>query len=139
MKIKFEKGKVAGFYNLIMIVKVKGRKARALAKFGKLLDPKVKELLEDERALIAEYYEVGDDGNSKKDKDGKPILLEGADGEAYQKEWESLHEEDMVVDLTEYEPYMEHLLAGLNDWDEPINGMDALVYDELLDILESAE
>lgn len=139
MKIEMKKGMVPSFYLLAQNVKAKGRKARALVKFGKLVAIKVQELQDEEKALNAEYYEVDETGNGKRDEKGELIALEGADTEVYSTEWTALHEEKVIIDLTEYQPYMEHLLAGLNDWDEPINGMDALVYDELLDILESAD
>lgn len=139
MTITMEKGKLIGFFELSKAIKAKGRKSRALVKFGKILTAKIQDLQEEEKALIAEYFEVGTDGNAKQDDEGNPIALEGADTTVYSDEWVALHKEESVIDLTEYQPYMEHLMAALEDWDEPINGFDAVMYDELLDILESAE
>ena len=137
--IKIEKVNVIGIYNLLGSIKAKGRKSRALTKFGKILADRIVELQEEEKALLAEYFEVDAQGDSQKDKDGKSIPLEGVDPEEYPKEKAAWLKEELVVDLTEYQPYTEHLLAALEDWEEPISGVDALMYDELLDALESME
>ncbi|MDN5462576.1 MAG: hypothetical protein L0F99_10115, partial [Lactococcus sp.] len=51
-------------------------------------------------------------------------------------EWDDLHAESVVIDLTEYHPYLTHLISGLLDWNQELSGADAVIYDELLDQLE---
>jgi hypothetical protein len=138
-QIKFKKSQAGTFYRLLVNVKAKGRKTRAVAKFNKLIGIKLDELVEDEKNLIAQYYQVGDDGNPLKNDDGKEIKLENANIDEYHNDWQELHDEDVVIDLTEYQPYLEFLISALLDWDQDLNGVDAIIYDELLDLLESIE
>lgn len=133
------KHKLINFYQLITAVKAKGRQSRAVTKFGKLLTEKLAELQDDEKELISQYYEVNDDGNAKKDDAGKLMLLDDAILEDYDADWDDLHAESVVIDLTEYHPYLTHLISGLLDWDQELSGADAVIYDELLDLLEEIE
>lgn len=133
------KNKLINFYQLITAVKAKGRQSRAVTKFGKLLTEKLGELQEDEKELISQYYEVNDDGNAKKDEEGNLVLLDDAILEDYDADWDDLHDESVVIDLTEYHPYLTHLISGLLDWDQVLSGADAIIYDELLDLLEGIE
>lgn len=138
--IKIEtKQKLILFYQLISAVKAKGKQSRAVAKFSKLLIAKCIELEEDEKELIAQYFEVEEDGNAKKDDTGISVLLEDASKSEYDTEWSDLHSESVVIDLTEFQPYVEPLIKGLEDWDQELSGNDAIVYDELLDLLETIE
>ncbi len=139
-KITIEsKQKLILFYQLISAVKAKGKRSRAVAKFNKLLLAKCIELEEDEKELIAQYFEVEEDGNAKKDDSGTLILLEGTSKSEYYSEWSDLHNESVVIDLTEFQPYVEPLIKGLEDWDQELSGNDAIIYDELLDLLEIIE
>lgn len=139
-KITIEsKQKLILFYQLISAVKAKGKRSRAVAKFNKLLLAKCIELEEDEKELIAQYFEVEEDGNAKKDDSGTLILLEGTSKSEYDSEWSDLHNESVVIDLTEFQPYVEPLIKGLEDWDQELSGNDAIIYDELLDLLEIIE
>ena len=133
------KQKLILFYQLISTVKAKGKQLRAVAKFNKLLIAKCIELEEDEKELIAQYFEVEEDGNAKKDDTGISVLLEDASKSEYDTEWSDLHSESVVIDLTEFQPYVEPLIKGLEDWDQELSGNDAIVYDELLDLLETIE
>lgn len=133
------KQKLILFYQLISTVKAKGKQLRAVAKFNKLLIAKCIELEEDEKELIAQYFEVEEDGNAKKDDTGISVLLEDASKSEYDTEWSDLHSESVVIDLTEFQPYVEPLIKGLEDWDRELSGNDAIVYDELLDLLETIE
>ena len=130
------KHKLINFYQLISDVKAKGRQSRAITKFRKLLTEKLAELQDDEKLLIAQYYEVDDEGNAKKDDEGNLVLLDDAILEDYDAEWDDLHAESVVIDLTEYHPYLTHLISGLLDWNQELSGADAVIYDELLDQLE---
>ena len=133
------KQNLIAFYQLATVVKAKGKQSRAVTKFGKLLLEKCTELQEDEKELIAQYFEVKEDGNANKDDIGQPILLGGASESEYNSEWANLHDEPTIIDITEYQPYLESLIKGLEEWDQELSGTDAIIYDELLDLLESIE
>lgn len=133
------KQNLIAFYQLATVVKAKGKQSRAVTKFGKLLLEKCTELQDDEKELIAQYFEVKEDGNANKDDIGQPILLGGASESEYNSEWVNLHDEPTVIDITEYQPYLESLIKGLEEWDQELSGTDAIIYDELLDLLESIE
>ena len=139
MQITFKKSKLIVFYQLLNAVKAKGRKSRAVTKFNKLIVGKIEELQEDEKTLIAQYFEVGEDGNAKRDSEDNLVALEGADVAEYEKEWQELHEEDVIIDLTEYKPYFEFLQSALEDWEQDLSGNDAIVYDELMDEIEKVD
>lgn len=139
MQITFKKSKLIVFYQLLNAVKAKGRKSRAVTKFNKLIVAKIEELQEDEKTLIAQYFEVGEDGNAKRDGEGNLVALEGVDVSDYDKEWQELHEEDVVIDLIEYKPYFEFLQSALEDWEQDLSGSDAVIYDELLDEIEKVD
>lgn len=133
------KNKLINFYQLISAVKAKGRQSRAVTKFGKLLTEKLGELQSDEKSLIAQYYEVDEDGNAKKDSDGNLVLLDDAILEDCDAEWNNLHAEQTVINITEYQPHLTHLITCLLDWDQELSGVDAVIYNELLDLLETIE
>lgn len=133
------KQKLILFYQLISTVKAKGKQSRAVAKFNKLLIAKCIELEEDEKELIAQYFEVKEDGNANKNDIGQPILLGGASESEYNSELVNLHDEPTVINITEYQPYLESLIKGLEEWDQELSGNDAIIYDELLDLLETIE
>lgn len=133
------KHKLINFYQLISAVKAKGRQSRAVTKFGQILTEKLTELQEDEKSLIAQYYEVDGDGNANKDDEGNLVSLDGVNSDSYTEDWSDLHAEATVIDLTEYQTYLTHLISGLLDWDQELSGADAIIYDELLDLLEGIE
>ena len=133
------KQKMIYFYQLISAVKARGRQSRAITKFGKLLTEKLGELQDDEKELIAQYYEVNDDGNAKKDDEGNLVLRDGTILEDYDAEWNDLHAESVVINMTEYQPHLTHLTTCLLDWDQELSGVDAVMYNELLDLLEGIE
>lgn len=139
MKITFKKSKLIVFYQLLNAVKAKGRKSRAVTKFNKLIVAKIEELQEDEKTLIAQHFEVDEEGNAKRDDNDHLIALDGADVAKYEKEWQELHEEDVVIGLTEYKPYFEFLQSALEDWEQDLSGSDAVIYDELLDEIEKVD
>lgn len=127
---------VLNYYNILMAVTSKGRKARAISKFRKLAYEKLNEYSENQKELIASYFEVQENGNAKVDDSGHPILLDGADQEEYAKERKELDNETFVIDLTEFEPFIEFLVSGLDESDVEFGGVDADVYDDLMDRLE---
>lgn len=128
--------KLHKYAQILAVVTSKGRKARAISKFRRLASEKIEEWTESQKELIATYYEVQENGNAKLDKDGLPVLLDGADQDDYAKEREELDNEIVVIDLTEFEPFFEFLVSGLDESDVAFGGVDADVYDELMDQLE---
>lgn len=124
------------YYQILVAVKAKGRKARAISKLKKILMPKIESWQEDQRTLIGEHYVQDENGNAKTSDDGKLILTTEGNRNVYLQEREVLDKEEIIIDLTEFQPFYDFLLSALNEWDEPINGVDADVYDELMDKLE---
>lgn len=131
--------KLHKYAQILAVVTSKGRKARAISKFRRLANEKIEEWTESQKGLIATYYEVQENGNAKLDDSEQPILLDGADQEEYAKERKELDNETVVIDLTEFEPFLEFLISGLDESDVAFGGVDADVYDELMDQLEELE
>lgn len=136
MKLVIKNQDLILYYQILVAVKAKGRKARAISKLKKILMPKIESWQEDQRTLIGEHYVQDENGNAKTGDDGKLILTTEGDRNVYLQEREVLDKEEIIIDLTEFQPFYDFLLSALNEWDEPINGVDADVYDELMDKLE---
>lgn len=139
MKFQTTNKKLANFCNLLLTVEAKGKKSRAVAKFLKLTLAKTEELQMFQRELIKQYFEQDENGNAKVDKSGNPLWLDGVDKEAYVKERNELDNELVIIDLTEYTPFVEYLISALDEWENLLSGQDAIAYDELLDKLEALQ
>lgn len=131
MKLQITNQQLINYTKFMNIVKAKGRKARATAKFIKILQAKFGDYSEDEMSIVMEYSQKDDDGNLLSQTE---IIWE--DAEAGNKELYELKQEEIVIDLTEFEPHIETLISAIEDNDYELQGNDLLVFDELLDNLE---
>lgn len=139
MKLKFYNTELKPTITMLMSIKAQGRHSRAISKFVKLLSVKFDTYSKDEHDLLKEYCLVDDDGELvTTTKDGHSFVkwLPGKQTDALIAQNE-LSNEINVVDLTEYEPHLKHLIVALNQSDAFFNGVEAQAYDSLLDKLEA--
>ncbi|MGX7014441.1 DUF1617 family protein [Vagococcus silagei] len=133
MKLTITNLQVLNFTQFFNVVSAKGKHARAVAKFMKLVEAKRQEYAEDEYKIVNEY--------GVKDEDGQlidPTTYNFRAEDAYKagKEMMILKNEEVVIDLTEFEPYMSNLIEAIENNNAELKGNDLLIFDELLTELE---
>ncbi len=141
MKIEFYNAELKPMIEMLMGVKAKGRNSRAVSKFVKLVSAKFETYAKDEQELLKEYCLVDDGGELvTTTKEGNTFVswLPGKQAEAVIAQNELANEKN-VIDLTEYEPHLKHLIVALDESDAFLSGVEAQLYDLLLDKLEDIE
>lgn len=109
-----------------------------------LLGQKREEVMEEEQDIIKQYAEYDEDGNVKTKKvereDGQhEVYVVFKSDEAnisFMKEMQELSLEDCSISIEEYFPLMEALLKGLDEYNKPLSGNQAYLYDLLCTQLE---
>lgn len=128
MKLTFTNEDLLAFYALSGAVSAKGKEARAASKFKKILLTKAEEYQEFYNQIADHYY----------DRSGeKPVLIKGVDKNQFASEIGELNADEVVIDLTEFEPFVKLLISAFENWDQKLSGADADYYDKLLDLLEA--
>lgn len=136
MNIKLENQYLAPAINFLQQLKLKNSQSRARSKLVKLLTKQVEELQESEMALIEEFGVLGEDG--------KPIYSDGGytidtqKHDAYRIAANQLHGEQAEIIGGTYVSHLGELLTILNEYEGELEGIDAQVYDILLDAFEEA-
>lgn len=141
MKIEFYNAELKPMIEMLMGVKAKGRNSRAVSKFVKLVSAKFETYAKDEQELLKECCLVDDSGELvTTTKDGNTFVswLPGKQTDAVIAQNELANEKN-VIDLTEYEPHLKHLIVALDESDAFLSGVEAQLYDLLLDKLEDIE
>ncbi|ANZ98104.1 hypothetical protein BFC20_10505 [Brochothrix thermosphacta] len=141
MKIEFYNAELKPMIEMLMGVKAKGRNSRAVSKFVKLISTKFETYAKDEQELLKEYCLVDDSGELvTTTKEGNTFVswLPGKQPDAVIAQNELANEKN-VIDLTEYEPHLKHLIVALDESDAFLSGVEAQLYDLLLDKLEDIE
>lgn len=133
MKLTISNLQVLNFTQFLNVVSAKGKHARAVAKFMKLIEAKRQEYAEDEFKIVNEYGEKDEAGELVNPKiyNFRTEVEEEAG-----KEMMILKNEEVVIDLTEFEPHLQNLIEAIENNDAEINGNDLLIFDELLTELE---
>ena len=109
-----------------------------------LLDKKREEVMEEEQDIMKQYAEYDEDGNVKtkrvEKEEGQPgvyvIFKSEEDNISFMREMQELSLEDCSIAIDEYIPLMEALLKGLDEYNEPLSGNEAYLYDLLCTQLE---
>ncbi|WP_413506338.1 DUF1617 family protein [Brochothrix thermosphacta] len=141
MKIEFYNAELKPMIEMLMNVKAKGRNSRAVSKFVKLVSTKFETYAKDEQELLKEYCLVHESGELvTTTKEGNTFVtwLPGKQPDAVIAQNELANEKN-VIDLTEYEPHLKHLIVALDESDAFLSGVEAQLYDLVLDKLEGIE
>jgi len=134
MLIKIKNTELNAIILFLNKVAAKGKEARAISKFKKLLLEKNEEFSGDEVELLKEYCVLQEDGNLQVDENGKVTFLEEK-AECGRQAHVELQEEEVAINLTAYTLF-DVLITALENTDLELSGTDADVYDLLLDKLE---
>ena len=137
MKLKIKNMYLVPAHNFMSEMKLKGADSRARSKLLKLIKTAVESLGESERELIEEYGEKDTDG--KLIEDGGSYRIPAESRTAYVKEYKKLMEEVAEIAGGTYVDHIDKLERILSDCDMELEGVNAEVYDILLDALEGAE
>ena len=137
MKLKIKNMYLVPTHNLMSEMKLKGADSRARSKLLKLIKTAVESLGESERELIEEYGEKEADG--KLIEAGGSYRIPAESRTAYAKEYKKLMEEVAEIAGGTYVDHIAKLERILSDCDMELEGVNAEVYDILLDALEGAE
>lgn len=135
MQMSLKNNELAPIVNLLNVTTAKGRAARAVSRFKKIMLEKVKVYQEEELLTFKEYCELDDNGEVAVSEQGIVTFLDGKKEEGSKAHSELINEEN-IIDLTEFEPFVEFLMNALENSDSEldINQMDTL--DNLLTKLE---
>lgn len=135
MKISLKNSDLAPIVNLLNKTTAKGRAARAISRFHKIMMNKVNEFQEDELSTFKEYCELDDKGEVTISGNGIVTFLDGKQEEGLEAHNE-LKEEVNIIDLTEYEPFIDFLISALENSDSDLNITEMDTLDNLLTKLE---
>ena len=109
-----------------------------------LLEQKRAEVMEEEQDIMKQYAEYDEDGNVKTKRvereNGQPgvyvVFKSDEANVSFMQEMQELSLEDCSISVEEYLPLMEALLTGLDEYDKPLSGNEAYLYDLLCTQLE---
>lgn len=130
MKMYLTNQTLLNFAILIGNFKGRGKSGRALAKFNKTLTERSQEYADYEMEIVEKYAERDENGETTtKWQEGKEVTGN--------QELEELRNDEILIDLTEFETYLQPLIEGLYDNDDKLEMEQLIVFDELLEKLEN--
>lgn len=130
MKMYLTNQTLLNFTILIANFKGRGKSGRALAKFNKKLTERSQEYADYEMEIVEKYAERDENGEATtKWQEGKEVIGN--------QELEELRNDEILIDLTEFETYLQPLIEGLYDNDDKLEMDQLIVFDELLEKLEN--
>lgn len=146
-KIKLKNIQIASIYNALDAIAVEGfALKRGKGRLQRALSAKFEEYKKDEQDIREEYFEKNEDGEmkTKVSEDGNKKFVWKSDAsievkEKANKQLKELHNEEVVIDLVEYETKIRTFFEGLKK--DEFKAEDKLKDDDfelLVDILESA-
>lgn len=135
MKIKLINADLTKFINLLNGTSARGKNARAVSRFKKILNEKFDQYSNDEIELLKDYCVLDDNGD---------VLLENGSTFRFREEMahdgaialNELKNEEVVIDLTEFEPFILNLLDALENSEQQLYGEEMDALDELLTKIE---
>lgn len=120
------------FLNRISL-RTKASRARTL--LVKKLDARLQEYVKFQQEILDKFAVKDDTGEVAKDEHGI-FTWEEAHVQEGNEAFKELGDEEVFLNIEEYRPNMVFLKAALDDLDMELSGVDALVYDLLMDQLE---
>lgn len=136
MKIELHNYELISWLNLLSGTTAKGKQARAVARFKKILLDKFELYREDELDLLKGFCVLNKNNEVDVSEDGTFTFLDGKKIEGSQALIE-LKNEEVVIDLTEFEPFVDSLVLALDNSEQELIGEQMNVLDELVVKLEN--
>lgn len=137
MQLEFQNGELNPYINFLQNLELKAKASRGRTKLIKLLDAKVKEFNDDFQAIRNEFFQKDDNGKFIEDKDKNLIVKDGLTKDDAQKAADELSKEKAIVIIDEYLEQIKAMYEALNDYEQAFDGVDATLYDNLLDQLDT--
>lgn len=135
MKINLQNSYLVPAINFLQSIKLKGKESRSRSKLVKLLTKSLKTLQEDENALLDQYGQRDKNGEFIKKEDGQIKITKMTQ---WRKEHDKLMMEVSEVEGGTYVNHIDDCKKILDDYDGELDGVNAEVYDALLDAFEAA-
>lgn len=141
MRFKLENKYLPVSITLLEGMELVGADSRARTRLIGVLRPALEACATDEQALLGEFVEMDDQGQPLKDETYPDTLVmkPGKTAGAYHKAHDEFLSEKAVIAGGTYEGHREKIINVLENWDKPLSGKDAEVYDALLTALEEGE
>lgn len=134
MQLVLKNKELTSIIKLLNVTTAKGRSARAVARFRKIMMDKLNVYHEEEIGMFKEYCKLNEDGEVIV-SDGTVTFLKGEKDNCLQAQEELINEEN-IVDLTEFEPFIEFLMSALENSESNLNISEMDTLDNLLTKLE---
>lgn len=132
MQILLKNNELVPIANLLGITTAKGRAGRAVSRFNNIILDKVKVYQSEETALFKELCELDEEGELAI----KDNVVTFKDVEKGNEATNEFREEENVIDLTEFEPFLDFLIHALENSDSTLNINQMNTLDLLLTKLE---
>lgn len=136
MELLLKNADVVPFVNLLQGAVASGKEARAVARFRKILMNKFEQYSTDELETLKEYCLLTENGEVDVDENGIFTFLDGKKDEGTKALFE-LKNEECIVDLTEFKPFLDPLINALNNGCQDLQGVQMDVLDNLVTKLEN--
>lgn len=128
MEISVKKGQLVPFYNFLNELSLVGASSRARTKLNKSILEFTKELNSDEEKMVEEFKgTVGDNGVAT--FDNQEVKRD------FVKEQSELRNEKIIISES-IEGQFDRIKNALENYEKELNGPEAEIYNDLLDILE---
>lgn len=140
MKIILKNAELAKTYNFVNQIKVKGKDTLALAKFVKLLKRTLTAAGEDEQALVDQYSQKNESGETITDTNGN-AQLDPAKVREYTKAHNEWLEEEAEIEGGTYVNHIDDVSRIVDDYVDKheIGGNDLEAYLDLHEAFEAAK
>ncbi|WP_416144898.1 hypothetical protein [Planococcus koreensis] len=139
MKIQIPNKHVVKTINFLYEMPLKGRQSRHRTKLVKLLDAHLVTVTDDERQLLKEHCHLNEEENPKTIEVNGQEIWDVKDAEAYSKDRTELLEELFILEGGAHEALVATVSNALEEYDGDLQGPDAVFYDVLCEVFESAQ
>ena len=139
MEIRLENCYLEPSIKFLNQLKLKGKKSRARTQLVKLLVEQLRVLAEAQNALVEEYGKRDEEGNfiHASEEKGGGVLIEPRKAKEYLKEHDLLMKEVAEIQGATYIDHEKDMQMILEQCELELSGIDADVYDRLLEAFES--
>lgn len=136
-KFTLKNGQLVPVMNMLYTLNISGADSRSRTKLINILKKAYDGAVESENDLISQYCEVDQNGKTIKDEQGNPVPKEGKASE-FTAERQKLFGEEVLIEGGMYSQNIDTLPSILLKVKDPLSGVDAEMYDLLLDKFEEA-
>lgn len=133
--LTFTNGELINYLEFLSHLKLSGRASRGRSKLVSLLDSKQQEYSKDFNDVRNKYI-ILNENSEPAVENNKVKFKSDNDRKKAQEEIDELSSEKAVIDVTEYVQKMQALYTALDDYSYELEGLNAVLYDRLLDKLE---